>query len=83
MKKFLSTLSLSALVAIAIVSCQKDDSATPLNDQLSGAKKNKVTICHKPDGANPITISVDDNAVAAHMAHGDSMGECGAIVTPD
>src|SRR4051812_49160771 len=33
----------------------------------------KVTICHKGK-----TITVDENAVPAHMAHGDSRGACGS-----
>ena len=39
---------------------------------------NKVTICHIPAG-NPSakqTIEVDESAVKAHMAHGDTMGAC-------
>ena len=59
----------------------------PQNDaaqsRLSNAKATKVTICHKPEGANPITISVAESAVAAHLAHGDEIGACGSIVTPD
>ena len=39
---------------------------------------NKVTICHIPPGnpenAHPITISV--NALDAHLAHGDTIGDC-------
>ena len=43
------------------------------------AKANKVTICHVPLGNpdNSQTIEVSENAVAAHLAHGDSLGECG------
>jgi hypothetical protein len=39
----------------------------------------KVTICHKPstDGNdNGVTISVSENALKAHMNHGDESGEC-------
>jgi hypothetical protein len=38
----------------------------------------KVTICHAPPGnpANSHTISVNDNALQAHLAHGDRQGEC-------
>jgi hypothetical protein len=32
----------------------------------------KVTLCHK--GKN--TLSVDANAVPAHLAHGDTLGPC-------
>jgi cytoskeletal protein RodZ len=38
----------------------------------------KVLICHIPPGNedNPQTISVSENAVPAHLAHGDSLGAC-------
>ena len=38
----------------------------------------KVTICHIPPGnpEHPITISVSQNAVPAHLAHGDTEGPC-------
>jgi len=37
-----------------------------------------VTICHIPPGnpENPQTIDVPNPAVAAHLAHGDILGEC-------
>jgi len=40
----------------------------------------KVTICYIPPGnpANAHTIRVGAAAVPAHLAHGDSIGECGA-----
>jgi hypothetical protein len=46
-------------------------------DQAQG-QASKVTICHIPPGNpdNAHTISVDDNAVPAHLAHGDTLGEC-------
>jgi hypothetical protein len=43
----------------------------------SNNNNNWVTICHKPAGSNPVTITIPSNAVAAHLAHGDSLGECG------
>jgi hypothetical protein len=37
----------------------------------------KVTICHKPDGSNyPTAITVSENALKAHLNHGDSQGNC-------
>ncbi|HTG37065.1 MAG TPA: hypothetical protein VLB76_29465 [Thermoanaerobaculia bacterium] len=39
----------------------------------------KVDVCHippgNPDNAHVINVSV--NAVPAHLAHGDTLGECG------
>jgi hypothetical protein len=40
-----------------------------------------VTICHKPGRPAQHTIVVDDDAVPAHLAHGDYIGPCGAVVT--
>ena len=39
----------------------------------------KVLICHIPPGnpANAHVIDVSVNAMPAHLAHGDSLGECG------
>lgn len=49
-------------------------SATELSDPTIG----KTTICHYPPGnpANKHTISVGTAAVSAHMAHGDTTGNC-------
>jgi hypothetical protein len=36
----------------------------------------KVTICHKPNGKNPHTITISRSALPAHQAHGDTIGPC-------
>jgi hypothetical protein len=37
----------------------------------------KVTICHTPNGSEyPVTINVSENALKAHLNHGDYLGEC-------
>lgn len=43
-----------------------------------------VTICHYPPGnpGNPQTIQVYPDDVAAHLAHGDSLGPCDDAPTP-
>ena len=45
---------------------------------LSSATDKGVTICHIPPGnaTNSQTITVDSHAVAAHLAHGDTIGAC-------
>jgi hypothetical protein len=46
---------------------------------ISGAMLGKVDVCHIPPGnpANAHTINVSENAVPAHLAHGDTLGPCG------
>ena len=36
----------------------------------------KVTLCHKPDTPAELTLEVGAAASAAHLAHGDYLGEC-------
>ena len=44
---------------------------------IGGASNtNMVTICHKPQGAQPVTITIPLASLAQHLAHGDSMGSC-------
>jgi hypothetical protein len=45
-----------------------------------GGPHTPVTICHKPGTPAEHTLVVDDDAVPAHLAHGDSLGPC--AVTP-
>lgn len=45
-----------------------------------GGGHTPVTICHVT-GNGSITITVDDDAVQAHLDHGDSLGECPAGTT--
>ena len=47
----------------------------PCSDKI---KNKKVLVCHIPPGnpKNAHTISISENAVSAHLAHGDTLGEC-------
>jgi hypothetical protein len=51
---------------------------TCYGDGNGQAKLGKITICHIPPGnpANAHSITVSVNALAAHLAHGDSIGTC-------
>jgi len=48
-----------------------------------GSPVQKVQVCHIPPGnnQNPQTICISENAVAAHLAHGDNLGVCGLNIT--
>jgi hypothetical protein len=52
--------------------------AITLKDVRGGKKLDKVILCHKPGNTNS-TLEVDQNAVAAHLAHGDKLGSCGPV----
>ncbi len=50
--------------------------------QIGNAANNGwVTICHVPPGnnQNPITITINENALNAHLAHGDNLGSCNGV----
>lgn len=65
--------TLIALTAIfAFASFQTGKSSTVANNS-----NEKVTICHREGNGSSHTITVSINAVPAHLAHGDSIGECG------
>lgn len=36
----------------------------------------KVTVCHKPNSKNPVTIEISRSALQAHLNHGDREGTC-------
>lgn len=48
-----------------------------------GGGHDPVTICHKPGTPAEHTIVVDDDAVEAHLAHGDYLGECQGEPEPE
>lgn len=41
-------------------------------------REGQVVICHRADGQQSQTITVDESAVDSHMAHGDTLGACPA-----
>ena len=48
------------------------------NQEYEVSHNNKVDVCHLPPGnpENNITLSVNENAVKSHLAHGDWLGNC-------
>jgi len=48
-------------------------------DRKHPKNQKKVSICHNPSGndsSNSVTINVSENAVQAHLNHGDIIGNC-------
>jgi hypothetical protein len=39
----------------------------------------KVTICHHAGPNKRVTITISENALPAHLAHGDTIGPCGGV----
>lgn len=86
-------LVLAGLAGLFIGCVGSDNAATDdgteeayaLRSELSGSADSKKTyVCHIPPGnpANAHTIHVGNPAVDAHLAHGDSLGQCDSVLTP-
>jgi len=57
---------------------QQQGNATSASSGSGSQADHKQAVCHIPPGNpdNAHTIVVDDSAVPAHLAHGDSLGPC-------
>jgi len=64
------------LIAAVIAALCIIPAAAATNGTPKGGGHTPVTICHKPGTPAEHTITVDDDAVQAHLAHGDSLGPC-------
>jgi cytoskeletal protein RodZ len=69
-----SSTSSTSIQSTSASEDDEEDDESSADDQY----QEKVLICHIPPGNhdNPQTISVSENAVPAHLAHGDSLGAC-------
>ncbi len=54
-----------------------DDDHDKDKEGKHGSYKGKILICHKSGNNKFQTLSIDADAVAAHLAHGDKLGACG------
>lgn len=45
-------------------------------ESLAVVQSDSIVICHKPSGQNQHTLTVNDSALPAHLAHGDTYGPC-------
>jgi len=62
---------------VVVVKLEFEDDDDEGDDNDDG-EDHKVEVCHAPPGNpdNAKTITIDNSAVDAHLAHGDSLGEC-------
>ncbi len=77
--------SILFFLLLLLISCQKETVLEPVNrinesadnslsiqgDQSKNAKQDKVTICHRRGNGSYSAISVNANALSAHLNHGD------------
>ena len=72
MRNLFSFFLLVVLSLLIVIACTKEEELSPeLNDTTLENREANVWICHKPDGANPHSIWINENALEAHLAHGD------------
>lgn len=66
---------LCLLLVLSLFACQKADTNLLLeaNKEMSIGPAGKVTICHDSGNGKVLVIEVNQNALAAHLAHGDSV----------
>lgn len=78
---------LVALGSLVVLGCHEmsNPAAPPMPETQSlqtmtgNASQSQTAVCHQGD-LGPETLWVSPNAVPAHLAHGDTAGECGAAV---
>jgi uncharacterized protein (TIGR02145 family) len=87
MKKiiFMRKLLFPLLAILLFTSCQKQISTDKASEEIAvvaANKQAKIAICHYDvvTGTSK-TILVNQNALAAHLAHGDLQGDCSAVIT--
>jgi hypothetical protein len=59
---------------------EDDDDDDEDEDDDDDDNGNKVAICHRTGNGSYHTIYVNENAVQAHLAHGDYLGPCTEMI---
>ncbi len=77
-KLIMCVLVLCCMVLFGIGNIDQAMAGNCNNNGNNGNNGHKVTICHIPPGNpdNAHTIEIDESALAAHLAHGDSEEAC-------
>jgi hypothetical protein len=69
------------ILAVAVTSPIQVASAQTTGTPTPGPGHQECTVCHNPQH-HPITLTIDCNALKAHLAHGDYEGPCRNTPTP-
>jgi len=56
-----------------VVSCSKDSVTETSTSLEERGKEQKITVCHRTGQGEFQPISISQNALAAHLAHGDGL----------
>lgn len=67
-----------SILSLLIIACAKDDSVVADTDAKVDFRdvQEKVDVCHLTGSGDYHTITINANALDAHLAHGDYEGEC-------
>jgi len=81
MKKLLFPL----LGILLFTACTKETPPVLVMDDIGSksakAKQGKIEVCHKEGNGKSHTITINANALKAHLSHGDALGSCVPTVT--
>ena len=58
------------------MACQDDGVVSNPVDVVLAKQGDKVEVCHITGNGTSVKINVSQNAVPAHLAHGDKIGDC-------
>lgn len=74
MKRLLHFIPLIAIFVFIFISCEKQDDSgafEPQPEYKAKGPKEKIRVCHKDEYGKYIIISINQNALPAHLNHGD------------
>lgn len=73
------------LTILFFTTCKKEISPDIVSDEISSTaaknKNGKIEVCHREGNGTSHTITINANALSAHLAHGDVLGSCVSSVT--
>lgn len=71
MKKMIYFFGIAISLALVLNACQKQQNEIEAQDSVLKAKMAKIEICHLNGNGDYNNIEINENALDAHLAHGD------------